>query len=525
MPSPVSPLRRLGRNRSLCRTLTAYALFDMVEFSIWLALLLYAYDRGGAGLAGLVAIAQLVPALVLVPACSSLGDRLPRGRALTLTHAFVAASTAATAGLLLADAPLAMVVTGGAAATTCVALVRPVHFAALPRIATTPEEVVSGNAVSSILDGVALLAGPIVAGIVASAVGVWAVFAGAAVAASIAAALCASLRLPPGGGPLPGTNPTALREAVAGLVSLWGNWAILTLLLVMGTRFVMEGALDVMGVSWSISVLEDGGAAAGLVIGSVGIGGLVGAALATSMSARDSLARVVVGGGLLLGIGVASVALLGTLAMTMTVLALAGFGATIVMVAGRTLIQRSTDDRVMARVFAVQESTSLLGLAIGAGIAPLLIRAFGPATAFVPLGLGVALLMSASFLVIRRLDRTSPFHRAEVARLRSTRALALLPEYQIEQIARHARWLDVFAGQVVVRAGDPGDEFFVIDEGLLEKSLPAGGTRRTIGPGDAFGTSTALSGRPRQSTVVACTRGRLLVIPSSVFVAAANATG
>lgn len=525
MPSPLSPLRFIGRNRSLRRCLAAYALFALVEFSIWLALLLYAYDRGGAGLAGLVAIAQLIPALVLVPACSSLGDRLPRGRALTLTHALVAISTGATALLLLADAPLALVVTGGAAATTCVALVRPVHFAALPQIAGTPEEVVSGNAASSVLDGIAMLAGPVIAGIVVSAVGSWAVFAGAAIASLIASALCAGLRLPPGGGPLPGANPTALREAVAGLVSLWGNWATLTLLLVMGTRFVMEGALDVMGVSWSISVLGDGGAAAGLVIGSVGIGGLVGAATAASMSARDSLAHVVAGGGLLLGIGVASVALIGSLGMAMTVLALAGFGATILMVAGRTLIQRSTDDRVMARVFAVQESTSLLGLAIGAGLAPLLITSFGPDTAFIPLGLGVALLMSASYLVVRRLDRVSSFRRAEVARLRSAPTLELLPEYQIEQIARHARWLDVVAGEVVVRAGDPGDEFFVVDRGLLEKSLPQGGTPRPIGPGDAFGTSTALGGHPRQSTVVACTDARLLVVPSSVFVAAARAAG
>ena len=43
--------------------------------------------------------------------------------------------------------------------------------------------------------------------------------------------------------------------------------------------------------------------------------------------------------------------------------------------AGRTLLQRTSDEAVMARVFAVQEGTSLLGVALGAGLMALVVRA------------------------------------------------------------------------------------------------------------------------------------------------------
>ena len=55
----------------LRRALVAYALYALVEFSTWMAIVLYAYDRGGAGLAGPVAVIQLLPAAALAPPLAS----------------------------------------------------------------------------------------------------------------------------------------------------------------------------------------------------------------------------------------------------------------------------------------------------------------------------------------------------------------------------------------------------------------------------------------------------------------------
>ena len=506
-------------------TLLAYGLFDVVEFSIWMAVLLYAYSKGGAALAGLVSIAQLVPALLLVPFLAGVGDRIPRGRALSGAHVGVAVTTGLTGSILLLSAPVPVVVLGAAAATTAVALVRPIHFAALPQLATTPRELVSANSVSSGLDAAGLFVGPVVAGILSQLVGPWLVFVAASAAAGTAAILTRGLQLPAGALDEVGQRPSALREAGAGLRALWGDWGALALLLVMGAKFVVEGALDVLGVSFADSVLLAGETSAGLMIGSVGIGALIGAAAAATLAVRARLTPVIVAGGSVLGIGVASVSMLAGLAPVMLVLALAGAGAALLMVAGRTLLQRSTDDRVMARVFAVQESVGLLGLAIGAGLAPLLISRFSVAGAFVPLGLGVVLITIGASGLMRRLDRRARFLVDEVTLLRSIDVLALLPEYELERLAEHARWLDLAPGDVVLRRGEPCKAVHIVATGEFIVSINGIEQHERLRAGRTFGGLAFPSCSRRISSVTARTHGRLLVLEATEFVVGEASAG
>jgi len=70
--------RSLADNKALMRALAAYALFVLAEYSVWIAMLVFAYSRGGAAIAGLVAVAQLVPAAVLAPAVTSSCSRAAR---------------------------------------------------------------------------------------------------------------------------------------------------------------------------------------------------------------------------------------------------------------------------------------------------------------------------------------------------------------------------------------------------------------------------------------------------------------
>ena len=62
-------------NPRLRRVVMAFAAFNLADWARWLAVLIYAYERGGATEAGMVSLLQLVPAAIVAPLAASLGDR------------------------------------------------------------------------------------------------------------------------------------------------------------------------------------------------------------------------------------------------------------------------------------------------------------------------------------------------------------------------------------------------------------------------------------------------------------------
>ena len=69
------------------------------------------------------------------------------------------------------------------------------------------------------------------------------------------------------------------------------------------TRFVLAGATDVLGVAYSDEVLGLGESAAGLIIGAIGIGGILGGADRRVAGSAQPLAPVLLVGGVVQGAG------------------------------------------------------------------------------------------------------------------------------------------------------------------------------------------------------------------------------
>ncbi|MGD9954970.1 MAG: MFS transporter [Candidatus Nanopelagicales bacterium] len=519
MALPVT-LRAVQARTGVRRVLAAYALYCLVEMTMWIGIILYAFAEGGAVLAGIVAVAQLLPSAVIAPLLTGIAERLPRGRALVLAYLGVTATCAWTLASLAAEADVWLVTVAAGTSVTALAVARPLHYAVLPALAEGPDDLVSSISLSSMAEGLALFAGPILAGVGTQAFGTWSVVAAATVAVSVSTVLVLRLGRASAAPAHHGEEEGPLREAFGGFSALRGDRGAIALMVVLTTFFVFIGALDVLGVAYSEDVLELGHSGSGLLIGAAGIGAFVGAAIAASFVRRRELTPVIMVSGVVLGSGLAAVALFSLLPPAMAMLALGGLAGQLLMVAGRTLLQRSTDDSVIARVFAVQESTSLLGLALGSALAPLLVALISARGAFIPLGLGIVVcaLVCAGF--IRSLDVRAVYRPAEMELLRSVPFLAVLPPYELERLAKAVTWREVPEGTVVVTEGEPGRDFFIVDEGSLAVQVGDIVAPEPLAAPGWFGEVALLQDVPRTATVTALTPVRLLRIQAADFLAA-----
>src|SRR6187549_1579594 len=79
---------------------------------------------------------------------------------------------------------------------------------------------------------------------------------------------------------------------------------------------------------------------------------------------------------------------------------------------------------------------------------------------------------------------------------------------ELERVAALAHPVHFPAGQVIVREGEPGDEFYVVVEGAPIAD---------IGPGSFFGEMALLDGGERVATVAAITDVELLMLHRDEF--------
>ena len=98
--------------------------------------------------------------------------------------------------------------------------------------------------------------------------------------------------------------------------------------------------------------------------------------------------------------------------------------------------------------------------------------------------------------------------------------LSGMPRASIERLARAARVRHAATGEVVVRQGERGAEFFIIAGGQAEVSILEGGEERALRnlkPGEFFGERALLEGGFRTATVRALSPMRLLVFGEGTF--------
>lgn len=106
--------------------------------------------------------------------------------------------------------------------------------------------------------------------------------------------------------------------------------------------------------------------------------------------------------------------------------------------------------------------------------------------------------------------------------LLQTRALHRVPPSQLQALFMRLKRVNLLAGDVVLRQGDPGDYFYVVVKGRCtvtrETPLNREGVRLAeLGPGDTFGEEALLAGGERNATVTMLTDGALMRLGKDDF--------
>jgi MFS family permease len=202
---------------------------------------------------------------------------------------------------------------------------------------------------------------------------------------------------------------------------------------------------------------------------------------------------------------------------------LLGLANSVVDVNAYTILQRIAPAAVMSRVFGAMESAVIGGMAVGALLMPILITTIGIRWGLVVVGLGVSVVVLLGMRGLHRID-VFTFAPPELELLRSVSLLSLLPEPTLESLARSLVRIEVPAGEVFIREGDPGDFFYVVESGTAEVTKE-GRHLATAGPGDYIGEIALLRDVPRTATVTATSATVLQALDREHFIPAVTGQG
>jgi len=515
---PLRALRAVLGNRPMTRMQLAFLLFNVAEPAMWIGVLLLAFDLGGTPAVGFVTLLCLVPSGVLAPVAAALGDRYSRERVVRAGYLAQGLTTGVLAvAMALGAAPwvvYALAVIASIPYTTG----RPNHHAIVPSLATTPEEVAASNSVSALVEGIGYILGALAATVLAT-VGPGAIVGVAAVACVIAALLTIGVhaRVTPGdeGDFHPWTLAT---DAIKGMATLVRSRGPRMLVAISGALAIGSGAVGVMLVPLAIDRLGLGDAGVGLLGTMQSIGLFVGAGISVGFATRRRLSLGIVAASITFLLGTAGLGLAATTAVALIGAVVYGAGITLLDVLGRTLLQRTTDDEVLTRVFGAVEALWLLGYAAGAAIAPPLQHLAGLDSAFVLMGAIVLVVALIALPALRAIDATAVVPQRQLDLLLRVPFFAPLPRPELERTAHQLDRLPVTAGAEVIRQGDVGDRFYVVDAGAF--TVEVDGERiETIGEGGFFGEIALLHDVPRTATVRAEVAGAVWALDREEFLA------
>jgi MFS family permease len=534
-------LATVFRNPGLRRINLAFMGSAIGDWAYATAIAVWAYGIGGVAVVGIWGTVRLALMAVVGPFTATLADRYPRKLVMIgcdLTRGFLVLINCAL--IWKGVSPIAVFVLASLTAIAGTPF-RPAVAALVPNLANTPEELTASNGATSTIESLAIFIGPAIGGILLTVASVPVVGLLNVLSFVWSAALVSRIVVTHGNQvsvsvphhPDPAVEPEAqpgvveatvaeeesfLREAMAGFRTIFASRDLTMITLVYCAQTVVAGAQGVFAIDIAVQFTSFGANGVGYLDSAFGVGAILGGLVAIGRAATRRLASDFGLGVVFWALPLILVAVWPQAALAFLASAIIGFANPIVDVNASTILQRLTPDAVLGRVFGALDAGLLAAMALGSAFMPLLIHAVGLQWALAILGTGVAAVVLPAFPRLSRLDRELGEPEG-LALLRTVPLFGPLEPKKLEAIAQQLVRLEVPAGEVVIREGDEGDRFYVVESGRTT-ATHAGQVLSSQGPGDPFGEIALLRDVPRTATITADEPTVLLCLDRDAFLAA-----
>ena len=152
-------------------------------------------------------------------------------------------------------------------------------------------------------------------------------------------------------------------------------------------------------------------------------------------------------------------------------------------------------------------------------VAPILFAVLGERATFVVAGAFLPIVFLFARRRLAEIDASVAVPKARLALLRTLPIFAPLPAPTMEHVASRLIPTEATAGTEIVKQGDLGDRFYIIEDGEVTVSKDDR-TVAALGRGDFFGEIALLREIPRTATVTARTNTSLYALERDDFLEA-----
>ena len=491
------------------------------DWAVFIGVLVYAFEEGGAKATGFASIALLLPYIATSFFTGGLAERFPPGRVrlgglIVQVVGFGGAALAAAA-----DAGLPLVLAAGMVAVGAVTTLHTSGAVILPAIVRSTRELSVGNLWTGYSENLGGLLGPLAATGLLAIGGPAAVLAGCAAMAAIGVVVTTVPHLvdPPGGGRADDDTRGSVRRVVDNVRGLRVRPGVLGVLFVAGAQYFVIGALDIIVVVAAEDRLDLGDSGPGLLLTMVGIGALAGGVVTTFLIRLDRLAPVLVGAMLLVAAFAIAFGSTVTVVGALILLPMIGVSRSVIDFVADVLLHRSAPPELLASVYAVIEIAAGVGLILGSIGAQALLAIGGVEAALYGIGGFFLLLVAVTLRSMRLADSSATVPVVSMSVIRRLPVFSSLPAAELETLSRAAEEIVTEPGQQIVVEGEAGDHYYAIMSGSFEvtvRGVPVYLAHR----GQGFGEIALLASVPRTATVTSVGSGLLLAIDRTPFLIA-----